>query len=115
MTLAIKNALLGQTITTSGTAEVVVVGPNNNINLNTSNPLAVLDIDHNVNINANLTANSANFTQNLRVNNVNVSLEGHSQSISSITNLQAQLDALTGQAPASTATTNNLFLWSNFK
>lgn len=115
MTLALKNALLGQTITTSGTDEVVVVGSNNNVNLNTSNPSAVFDIDHNVNINANLTAVGGNFTQSLTLNNVGVALEGHLHPINSIINLQQQLDILTGQAPATTAATNSLFLWQNFR
>jgi hypothetical protein len=115
MTLALKNAFLGQTITTAGTDEVVVIGANNNVNLNTSNPLAILDIDHNVNINANLTAENGSFTGTLTLNNLNVSTAGHPHNISDINNLQSQLSALTGQAPASTATTNSLFLWQNFK
>lgn len=115
MTLALKNAFLGQTITTAGVDEVVVVGSNNNINLNTSNPSAILDIDHNVNINANLTAENGDFTGTLILNDLNVSTEGHSHIISDIDNLQSELDSLAGQAPATTATTNNLFLWNNFK
>lgn len=115
MTLALKNAFLGQTITTAGTEEVVVIGANNNINLNTPNPLAILDIDHNVNINANLTAENGSFTGTLTLNNLNVSTQGHPHNISDINNLRSELDALTGQAPATTATTNNLFLWSNYK
>lgn len=115
MTRALKNALLGQAITAAGTDEVVVINSNNNVNLNTSDPSAVFDIDHNVNINANLTAENGNFTVALRLNNVDVSVDGHPHIINDIAGLRSELDTLTGQAPATTAATNKLFMWQNFK
>lgn len=97
MTAAIKNALLGQSITTLGNSESLVINPNRNVDFAT-----------------NLTAQTGDYST-LRVNNTNVALSGHLHPISDIENLQSTLTNLSGISPANSQATNNLFLWSNFR
>ena len=97
MSVALKNALLGQSITALSTEEAVVINANQNVNFDGS-----------------VIAQAGDYST-LRVNNTNVSVAGHQHAISDVANLQSTLNSLTGQAPSTTAASNNLFLWSNFR
>lgn len=105
MSIAYKNALLGQSINVSGTSDTILVNPNNSVNITPGGS--------GVTIPSNLIASSGLFS-NLKINNINVAVSGHEHSINDIQNLSYTLTTLSGQAPSTSITSNNLFLWSNF-
>lgn len=107
MTLALKNALLGLSISASGTTDNIFIDNSDNIRLS---PIGISG----VNITSSLIGNNGSFNT-LKVNNIGVSTSGHQHNISDVQNLENRLTALSGASPMNTAATNNLYLWSNFK
>jgi hypothetical protein len=52
---------------------------------------------------------------NLTINSSGVALSGHQHTIQDIQNLQNTITSLSGIAPTNSQSTNNLFLWSNYR
>jgi hypothetical protein len=103
MSIAYKNALLGQAISSSGSRDTIVVNSNNDISVLTSSSSGIMSISGTLN------------ATNIRLNNNIVAISGHNHIISDISNLQNTLTALSGISPANSQSSNNLFLWSNFR
>lgn len=98
MSIAYKNALLGRSINVSGSRDTILVNSNHNVSV----------------VSGIISGPNANFN-NLTINNSGISLSGHQHSIQDIQNLQNTITSLSGISPANSQSTNNLFLWSNFK
>jgi hypothetical protein len=103
MSIAYKNALLGRSINVSGSRDTILVNSDHNVSV-VSGIISGPDAAFN-----NIAAN------NLTINNSGISLSGHQHSIQDIQNLQNTITSLSGISPANSQSTNNLFLWSNFK
>lgn len=98
MSIAYKNALLGRSINVSGSRDTIVVNSNHDVSV----------------VSGVLTGPSGNFN-NLTINNSGLALSGHQHTIQDIANLQNTITSLSGIAPSNSQSTNNLFLWSNYR
>jgi hypothetical protein len=108
MSIAYKNALLGRSINVSGSRDTILVDSNHDVSVVSgviNGSSATLN---------NISANSIS-TLNLSINNSGVALSGHQHTIQDIQNLQNTITSLSGIAPANSQSTNNLFLWSNYR
>lgn len=103
MSIAYKNALLGNSISSSGSIDAIAISSDNNISVLSGYPSGIISISGIIN------------ATNLRINNNSVSVSGHNHAISDISLLQQTLTSLSGISPSNSQSTNNLFLWSNFK
>jgi hypothetical protein len=103
MSIAYKNALLGRSINVSGSRDTILINSDHNVSV-VSGIISGPDAAFN-----NIAAN------NLTINNSGISLSGHQHSIQDIQNLQNTITSLSGIAPANSQSTNNLFLWSNYR
>jgi hypothetical protein len=98
MSIAYKNALLGRSINVSGSRDTILVDSNHDVAI----------------VSGVISGPNANFNS-LTVNNSGIALSGHQHTIQDIYNLQDTITSLSGISPANSQSTNNLFLWSNFK
>ena len=103
MSIAYKNALLGTSISASGSIDTIAISSDNNISVLSGYPSGTMSISGIIN------------ATNLKINNNSVSVSGHNHAISDIALLQQTLISLSGISPANSQSSNNLFLWSNFK
>jgi hypothetical protein len=103
MSIAYKNALLGRSINVSGSRDTILVDSNHDVSV-VSGVISGLDATFN-----NISAN------NLTINSSSVALSGHQHTIQDIQNLQNTITSLSGIAPVNSQSTNNLFLWSNYR
>lgn len=98
MSIAYKNALLGRSINVSGSRDTILVDSNHDVSV----------------VSGIISAPNANFN-NLTINNSGISVSGHLHNISDINLLQNVITSLSGISPNNSESTNNLFLWSNYR
>jgi hypothetical protein len=103
MSIAYKNALLGRSINVSGSRDTILVDSNHDVSV-VSGVISGPDATFN-----NISAN------NLTINSSGVALSGHQHTIQDIQNLQNTITSLSGLSPTNSQSTNNLFLWSNYR